>query len=431
MLTIKPRQLGLIRRLARVRRPPTPFDGPLCPRGHHRLEHTGGGRLIFHTSDNRIAVTSQLQTSDDDVPWIRLLEPRNLHYLRFLEEGGSLSISLASRRCVSLQKNPLGDPPSPTFRYPLYCFRTDVSPPLVDMTTATVNWQPINFGLLKESLQWITRANDSEHHPSPLNTISFLQDSRAVGYRKRVHLQFCSIPTLFPIHLDTSDAARLLAWLRIVALDAKELTDEDKSANSDHPEIGEVGLDESNGRRTYLFRTPCRQHTIQVISSPHPCPTAYQDRANRSEATVHWTMKRKEIQTAARCLQVFRDCKVQLQGNADLGKRIHLALIKEDRHTSLGQLSIVGDDTCAQPRTFGLQCSPRDLFAAVSLHKGKTITFRFLSDESLLVLESRATPVDTHPPVVFTTIIRVRSLMTQAADDADEKATLETLIEST
>lgn len=431
MLTIKPRQLKLIRRLARVRRPPTPFDGPLSPRAHHRLEHTGGGRLIFHTSDNRISVTSQLQTSGDDVPWIRLLEPRNLHYLRFLEEGGSLSLSLESPRCVSLRKNFLGDPPSPTFRYPLYCFRTDVSPPLVDMNTATVNWQPINFGLLKESLQWITRANESEQHPSPLNTISFLQDSRAIGYRKRVHLQICSIPTPFPIHLNTSDAARLLVWLRIVALDAKELADEDKTAKSDHPEMGEVGLDESNGRRIYLFRTPCRRHTIQVLSSPHPCPTAYQDRANRSEATVHWTMNRKEIQTAARCLQVFRDCKVQLQGNAGIGDRVYLSFVKEEKHTPLGHLSTVVDNTCAQPPAFGFQCSPSDLFAAVSLHNGKTITFRFLGDESLLVLESRATPVDTHPPLIFTAVIRVRSQMTQAADDVAEKAALENLVEST
>ena len=422
MMTIKPRVLRLIRRLARVRRPPTPFDGHLSPRGHHRLEHAGDGCLIFHTSDNRISVTTQLQTSGDDVPWTRLLEPRNLHYLRFLEEGGSLSLSVASPRCISLQKNPLGDPPSPTFRYPLYCFRTDVSPPLVDMITATVDWQPINLVLLRQSLQWITRPNDSEHHPSPLNTISFLQDSRAVGYRKRVHMQFCRIPTPFPIHLDTSDAALLLTWLRIVALDAKELADEDKSANSDHPEIGEVGLDESNGRRTYLLRTPCRRHTIQIIGSRDSCPTAYQDRANRSVTTVLWAMKRKEIQTAARCLQVFRDCKVQLQGNADLGNRIQLALVKEEGHTSLGQLSIVGDETCAQPPTFGLQCSPRDLFAAASLHKGKTITFMFLSDEALLVLQSRNKPDGAHPSMVFETIIRVRPLATQGAGEDEAEA---------
>jgi len=47
------------------------------------------------------------------------------------------------------------------------------------------------------------------------------------------------------------------------------------------------------------------------------------------------------------------------------------------------------------------------------------------------VLESRATPVDTHPPLLLTAVIRVRSQMTQAADDVAEKAAFEASIEST
>ena len=133
-------------------------------------------------------------------------------------------------------------------------------------------------------------------------------------------------------------------------------------------------------------------------------------------------MKRKEIRAAARCLQVFRDCKVQLRGNACPGDRLHLELVKEESHTSLGYLSIIGDDTRAQPPEFRFQCSPRDLFAALSLHKGKTITFRFLSDEALLVLQSRDKPVGAHPPMVLETIIRVRPLVTQAVQLEDPEA---------
>jgi hypothetical protein len=422
MLTIKPRQLRLIRRLARVRRPPTPFDGHLSPRGHHRLEHVGGGSLIFHTNDNRISVTSQLQTSGDDATWIRLLEPQKLHYLRHLEEGGSLSLSVASHRCLSLRKNFLGDPPTPTFRFPLYCFRSDAPSPLVDMDTAAVNWQPIDFGLLKRSLQLITRPHDSEHHPGPLNTISFLQDARAVGYHKRVHLQFRCVPTPFPVHLNSSDATRLLAWLRIVALDAEELAEESNAATYDHPGIGEVGSCESDGQHFYLFRTQCRRHTVRVISSLDPCPTGFQDRANNSATPLYWTMEREGIRSAARCLQVFRDGKIELQGNPHIGDRLDLALVKEEGHTSLGYLSTVSDGTRAQPPEFRFQCSPRDLFTAVSLHKSKIITFRFLSDHAFLVLESRDKPVGANPAPVFETVIRVRPMATRAGrqDNAEE-----------
>lgn len=408
MLSISPGTLRRLFMLSQIPTPPTSLDWALSMQGAHRLEHRGNGVFLYQAGDKRIQLVSQLDVSGQDSPWVRRMNPKSLKSLKDFEEaGGSYVISTASENCLSLQKNfPSPNDGEPLFRYPLFCpaVGRNMTPPI--QSPPGEIFRPLDLDSLKKALKIM-----AHHDPQNVtNTVSFWDDCRCHCYRSRIHLQVSQVAIPIPIHLYSRDAVKVLQWLTIIPMVNLQVGEGALEIRND---LGGVGLDESDGKNFYWFRSSCGRHFLQVEASTRPCQPGPLDRMPQEDKLIlSCTMERTDLHEVARCLQCHHNAQLHFLIDPEGRNQFRVKFVGTDWSEPLGILPFtLAGDSPAEPGK-GFIISPLELNNLIKSHHDKVIGIKVFGNSNIMAIHSRLAGKDV-ASTILQTVCRFRPLIRQ------------------
>ncbi len=404
MLQIAASELRLAISLGRIRRPPLELDGPYCPRSFHQLAYQATGNLVLRTTDQRVVLTSRLDAKGmENDPWQYCLEWAAFDALSFLAEGSSWQLNHSSPRCLRLEKRAyLTNGWTTTRQFPLFrvpC-NTPMSPPF--METANAVRHKVTIDALIKVLRFLVPQIGDDSPSNRLNVCSLLADGTGVSHHRRVFFRTTGLPLPAPIHLLSSDAHRLLLWLRLMR--GRKVADVETTTVAD-----------PQGKVYHRFLSSDKLHTADIVAAPSSLPLAVLDRIDNEHVAAQGTIARKSLRGVSGFFRVYRQCRLRLdwEGLTDTPPFLRLKPIDDDPKgcpaNGGGVIPVNTEGTIPTADSLpSCVVSPMDLFIGLQRHKRADVRVRYLPERNILILATCSKRTNGDHEVAYESVIQIR-----------------------